>query len=413
MNKDTNDTQKVLESLYDLRTVRQRAHTLLQLAKEDKLTHFRFHPECMISTASFIMEVITKHYPTLNIPYHSRWRHFEVGDHDRITSLMSKLGHLSAHERGAILYELVIVSVFLDAGAGANWRYYEKESDAYFTRSEGLAVASFDLYQSGMLSADSENPYRVDGSKLRALSSKELCRSFQVSTDNPLDGVPGRVALLNQLGAIIQEQSPYFGTQERLGDFYAYVSGLAKENSLPAATLFNTVLQAFNRIWPTRLRYNGTALGDVWLHSALKTNEPGSEYMPFHKLSQWLTYSLIEPLEYAGITVTDLDSLTGLPEYRNGGLLIDSGLLTLKDENQIHKAHEPSAELIVEWRALTVALLDELADIIRQQLKQNTKTMPLAKILQGGTWQAGRTIAQQKRSGGIPPLHIISDGTVF
>ena len=53
--------------------------------------------------------------------------------------------------------------------------------------------------------------------------------------------------------------------------------------------------------------------------------------MPFHKLSQWLTYSLLEPFEWAGVTVTGLDALTGLPEYRNGGLLLDTGVLRLRD----------------------------------------------------------------------------------
>lgn len=76
--------------------------------------------------------------------------------------------------------------------------------------------------------------------------------------------------------------------------------------------------------------FHGVSLGDVWQHKALKTNELGSEYIPFHKLSQWLTYSLIEPLEHAGLSVNHLDELTGLPEYRNGGLLIDSGLLRIK-----------------------------------------------------------------------------------
>jgi len=41
--------------------------------------------------------------------------------------------------------------------------------------------------------------------------------------------------------------------------------------------------------------------------------------VPFHKLTQWLTYSLLEPLETAGLTVVNLDELTALPEYRNGG----------------------------------------------------------------------------------------------
>ncbi|MGM3000385.1 DUF1688 family protein, partial [Bacillus cereus group sp. BC312] len=88
----------------------------------------------------------------------------------------------------------------------------------------------------------------------------------------------------------------------------------------------------------------------------------------FHKLSQWLTYSLIEPLQWAGISVLDVDDLTGLPEYRNGGLLLDLGVLALKDDAEAARAHEPGSTLVVEWRALTVALLDEIGALIRQRL---------------------------------------------
>ncbi len=84
--------------------------------------------------------------------------------------------------------------------------------------------------------------------------------------------------------------------------------------------------------------------------------------MPFHKLSQWLAYSLIEPLEDAGITVTDLDQLTALAEYRNGGLLIDLGVLRPKHAAVLGEAHPGASEVVVEWRALTIALIDRLAE---------------------------------------------------
>lgn len=404
----------VLTTLNDLNTIRACSHKLLDLAKENKLEHFSLDPEQMMPTASFILDVITKHYPDLDIPYHSRWRHFEVNGQNRIRQFLTDLNPLTHNEQGKILYELVIISVFLDAGAGAAWRYWEEESQTYYSRSEGLALASFALYKSGVLSIDPKQPYRVDAQKLLTLSEEELQKAFQVSKDNPLEGIKGRVALLNQLGTIIQKRPDYFGTEGRLGDFYAHIVSLTQnQNTLSAKILFAAVLNAFNAIWPKRLSYEGVSLGDVWVHSGLKTQQPGSELIPFHKLSQWLTYSLIEPLEQTGIQVSDIDALTGLPEYRNGGLLIDTGLLSLKNETQYHQAHDPSSELIVEWRALTVALLDELAVLIRKQLKKNQQELPLAKILQGGTWEAGRQIAKQKRAGGIPPLQIISDGTVF
>lgn len=413
MNNVVTRESSILATLYDPKTIRQRAHLLLDLAKKNKLKYFAVHPEQMHTVAEFVINIIHKNYPTLDIPYHSRWRHFEIGQIDRIQNLLKPLGNNYIEEQGRILYELVIISVLLDAGAGPLWHYHDALTNQEYSRSEGLALASLSLYQSGILSNDSQNPYRVDAQKLIEFSAAHLIEGFQVDTQNPLEGINGRVALLNQLGTTIQEKQQYFGKHGRLGDFYSYVSAQAHNHHLSATVLFQCVLQGFNNIWPTRLNYHGISLGDVWKHPHLNTGVEGSDFMPFHKLSQWLCYSLIEPLEYAGIKVDDLDALTGLPEYRNGGLLIDMGLLSLKDEALAEQAHEAGSELIVEWRALTVALLDELAQLIRQKLNQSPQNLPLAKILQGGTWEAGRQIAREKRVTGTPPLQIISDGTVF
>ena len=408
-NKGTHD--KLLAKLKDPKTIRSQAQRMLDLAKQGSLKHFTINPEQMTATASYVMAVITEQYPTLKVPYHSRWRHLEVGNANRIPDLLSKAGKLSASEYGKILYELIIISVFLDAGAGPAWTY--KEAGTEYSRSEGLALASLALYANGAFSSHPEKPLRVDAKALLAFQESDLCKGFQVTNDNPLEGVAGRMSLLNTLGAIITKNPHYFGSSGRLGDFYSYINSLAIANTITAAQLFQAVLNAFTDIWPVRLELDGVSLGDVWTHDALYDGTPGSEYIPFHKLSQWLTYSLIEPLEQDGIRVTDFDELTGLPEYRNGGLFIDTGLLQVKDQTILRQAQDPGSEVIIEWRALTVALLDELADLIRQQLHLDKATLPLAKILQGGTWEAGRRIAKQKRTQGTPPIQIISDGTIF
>jgi hypothetical protein len=413
MNNTNKTTEEVLLTLNDPRTIREKAHYILQLAKENKSEHFILNQDKMVPTASFIIEVIKSQYPELDIPYHSRWRHFEVGGIDRMKHLLTTMNLSSAEERGKILYELVIISVFLDAGAGQLWRYKDTNTGQEYSRSEGLALASLALYEQGVFSAVPGQPHRVDAQRLLDFSEHDLQLGFQITPENPLEGVSGRVNLLNQLGHIIKTHPQYFGTQARLGDFYSYVHSLVRDHKLSAATLFQAVLKGFNAIWPKRMAYAGIPLGDVWIHKALKTATPGSEYIPFHKLSQWLTYSLMEPLEQNGIEVTDLEYLTGLPEYRNGGLLIDTGLLTPKNKDTLVHPQEPGSEVIVEWRALTVALLDELAILIRQQLNKDKQSLPLAKILQGGTWEAGRRIAKQKRNQGTPPIQIISDGTVF
>jgi hypothetical protein len=135
--------------------------------------------------------------------------------------------------------------------------------------------------------------------------------------------------------------------------------------------------------------------------------------MPLHKLSQWLAYSLIEPLQTSGIRVNEIDGLTGLAEYRNGGLFVDSGVLTFRNEEDANREHEVASPLVVEWRALTVALLDRVADGMRQRLGLDATSLPLAKVLEGGTWAAGRRLARERRADASPPVKVISDGTVF
>ena len=121
---------------------------------------------------------------------------------------------------------------------------------------------------------------------------------------------------------------------------------------------------------------------------------------------------IIEPLEEAGVQVGGLEALTALAEYRNGGLLVDTGVLDPNPEVTA-RAHEPGSEVIVEWRALTVALIDRLAERVCGKLGLDSTALPLPKILQGGTWAAGRRIAKQMRPGGGPPIRLISDGAVF
>jgi hypothetical protein len=444
MNNNNQETNKLLHILRDPRTIRNQSQRILTLAKQDKLAHFGINPKKAQSTVAYIIDVINTQYPDLNIPYHSRWRHFEMDHIDRINKLKQQIAlptcrglsaaskdpadqpldigygkncnlvksRVSAIEWGKILYELVIISVFLDAGSGPLWRYKEQSTGKEYSRSEGLACASLELYQSGTFSANSKEPFRVDAKRLVAFTEQDLKKGFQVTAENPLEGINGRLALLNRLGTLIQNNN-YFGDEGRLGDFYLHIHSLQSKSIIKVEYIFQAILNAFSGLWPNTLSFHGCSLGDVGKHSALKSSDFSSEFIPFHKLSQWLAYSLIEPLEQARIKVIDLDILTALPEYRNGGLLVDSELLVVKNKDLLEHPQDTQSEAIIEWRALTIALIDELAIPIRQQLHQDKHTLPLAKILQGGTWEAGRQIAKQKRPYGTPPIQIISDGTVF
>ncbi|PTM38973.1 URC4/urg3 family protein [Bosea sp. 124] len=388
--------------------VRARAQEMLELGLVGRLLHFTVHPERLEACADYVLQTIRANYPTLDIPFHARWRHFVVAGIDR-WSVLDLAAHFGdAEERGRAAYDLAIVSVLLDAGAGPDWSYRDAVSGRQVGRSEGLALASLDMFAAGLFSSDPAQPLRVDTAALKRLDPATLAAGFQAGPANPLLAVDGRAALLNRLGEELERHG-----MTRPGDLFDRFFAAAETGTLRASHLLGEVLVCFGGIWPSRLTLAGVALGDTWRHPLIAPGATTAGLVPFHKLSQWLTYSLIEPLQWAGIAVIDIDELTGLPEYRNGGLFLDTGVIALKNEADAAGAHEVGSVLVVEWRALTVALLDEIGSLIRQRLGRSREDLPLAKVLEGGTWAAGRRIAAEKREGGGPPLTIISDGTVF
>jgi hypothetical protein len=415
MALEVSSIEATIAYLQSPQAIRERCGQLFTLCCEDKLRYFRCDLSQLDAVAAYVLQVIRAHYPDLQIPFHSRWRHFEVGNNPRLTQLDLALANLSAIERARAKFDLAITSVLLDAGAGADWQYCEKATGEVFRRSEGLAVASFDAFCQGLFSSSDTNPYQADAVGLQRLTEESLAVGFQVGESNPLVGLSGRLNLMQRLGAVLERSPHLFGSTQPLrpGNLVDYLLAQAIDNQLAASIVLQAILTGLGDIWAGRVNLAGVNLGDVWLHPALPNHTPGSQLVPFHKLSQWLTYSLLEPLEELGLQITGLNELTGLPEYRNGGLLVDLELLQVKDPNLLSQRHLPGSELVVEWRSLTVVLLDRIADQIRQQLEMTEIELPLVKVLQGGTWTAGRQIAAQKRENGTPPIEIESDGTVF
>lgn len=397
--------------------VRDRSRQLLTRARRGESTWFAVDEGFLETAAREVEQVTRERYPKLHIPFHSRWRHFEAGGVDRRGQLDRLLGDAPATVRAHSMVDLTCISVLLDAGAGAGWKYVEPASGQTFTRSEGLGVASFHAFTAGLFSSDPQRPLQADAAGLRGLSADHLAAAFQVGPNNPLVGLEGRAVLLRRLGEAMAEQPEAFGPQGRpagLFDTLVAPDGAVIPQSarVRAHDILSQLLLTLSPIWPASNAVGGIPLGDCWRHAAVRGEGLSDGWVPFHKLSQWLTYSLLEPFQWAGVHVEGLDALTALPEYRNGGLMLDSGLLRLKDPASAAEVWQPGDEIIVEWRALTLALLDDVAREVRKLLHTDEHRMPLACVLEGGTWAAGRVLAQRER-GGLPPLQVASDGTVF
>jgi hypothetical protein len=418
-------------------TIRARCAAVAAAVGDGRSAHFTLDRTRLDALAQRVALLTRERFPSLAIPYHSRWRHFEAGGVDRKGELDAKLAGRTVFGVARARIDLTLISVLLDAGAGPTWRYREAETGREFVRSEGLAVASLRAFMAGRFSSDAGDRCRVDARALCRLDARALAEIFQVSDTNPLVGLDGRAALMRRLGEALQAQPETFTSIGQPGHLldalthHAHAPRLRNHHPVPAARhhqvsasrLLHALLDAFSSIWPSGQALDGAAgdgggtvripLGDVWPHPAAGGSGPSAGRVPFHKLSQWLAYSLLEPFEWAGVQIGGLDELTGLPEYRNGGLLIDAGVIVPRDAGFGTRRFTPADEWVIEWRALTVALLDELAPRVRAALGDGAAALPLARILEGGTWAAGRQIAAERREGGAPPVTVVSDGTVF
>jgi hypothetical protein len=394
--------------------VRGRAAEILEAGLAGKLNNFHVNLDRLAAVTDIVAGVILKNYPKLNVPLHSRWRHFVLNGRDLWREIAGKRMWPDAQTRARAEFDLAIVSVLLDAGAGPDWRYTDAATGLSIGRSEGLALASLRMFEAGLFSADTHDPLRVDATRLAGLTADDLARGFSVTDSNQMPRLDGRAALLARLGRTVIDNNRVFAQSDRArpGGLFDHLATTAGSTDVAAPTILHDVLLSLGRIWPDRLTLGGVPLGDTWCHPAIERKDASNCYMPLHKLSQWLTYSLIEPLQRVGMTVSDIDRLTGLAEYRNGGLFVDTGVITLRDPERANDTHSVDSELVVEWRALTVALLDRLLPMIRKKLDVRG-AFPLGALLEGGTWAAGRQLSKQLRTDGGPPFNVISDGTVF
>ena len=402
----------VLRELWSVEAVRERANELLEHGERGALEHFAIDAARLDSAADYVAAVTRERHPDLRIPLHSRWRHFEGPDRSSRWDAIANEAELHGPERARSEVELTIISALLDAGAGAAWRFRDEAFGREVARSEGLALASLDLYRRGNLSNDPARPLRADAQSLGAVDHGVFARAFQLDDHNRLLGVEGRVRCLRALGRAVATR-PEFECRgvsagpsgRRLGGLFDHILANAPQRRVSASILFRTVMRSLRGVI-------GRALGDVWFHAAIRRRGPTDRLLALHKLHQWLSWSLIEPLATGGIAVTGVGELTGLAEYRNGGLLLDTGVLVPRRPLP-GRALFPGDAIVVEWRGLTVALLDRMRPRVARKLDLPEVDFTIGQLLEGGTWWAGRRIAADLREDGGPPIRTVSDGTLF
>ncbi|KAL5415336.1 hypothetical protein PMIN04_008595 [Paraphaeosphaeria minitans] len=424
--------------LLSLDAIRDRAKIVGEAAEAGKLSHFDVHEEKLGAVADYVTGVIKRDYGPDKygqIPPHGRWQHFEVGSQPRIDDLLLQWnaeGH-DDKELTRRLIDLFFVSVLLDAGAGDHWRYLESGTEQTFERSEGIAVASLYMFKEGAFDSSPDNKMIVDGKGLEQLTSSSLATGFQISDRNPMLGVESRTTLLQSLGTSLLAHPDVFGSEGRPGNIVDHMLKTATNPPALDILVFWDVLQELLiPIWPRdRTVVKGCPIGDAWPLSTLRTASSSTSLphatdadfiQPFHKLTQWLTYSLTVPFtRLLKLTWIHIESMTALPEYRNGGLFVDLDVLSLKPVSLERGLAASGGALpqfgagddaVVEWRAMTLVLIDKLYGMVKERM--DGVELSMAQLLEAGTWKSGREVAKEKRpKTKSSPILIESDGTVF
>ena len=417
VSRSKNSQNKEISYLLSARAVRERCHEIGRIAEAGNANWFTINETHFKRCVALVAQNCKKNYPDLKIPSHSRWHHFLVGEinlWDHHTGNFS--GDRKDLARSAV--DLMFISVLLDAGAGNTWRYTDPVSGQLLSRSEGLAAVSVEFFFNHATQYDERRGWCLDSEKLHKIDYETLSKIFQTGPDNQIIGLERRLKLLHRLADVLNNVSADQDVAARPGSIVDECIRCSKHSvvlrrQVDATQILDIILRQYGEIWPSGVVHEGVFLGDCGFHPLIQTTDSTSGIVPFHKLSQWLVYSLVVPLEMAGLAVSNLNGLTALPEYRNGGLLIDTGTLQPLDLGIFDSTFIPDSEAVVEWRALTVYIIDRLAKELRQRLKLNSKNLALGAVLQGGTWSAGRELAQRLRPDGAPPLNINMEGTVF
>ena len=309
---------------------------------------------------------------------------------------------------------------------------------------EGLAVSAFRAFVAGAFSADKGHPCRVDASTLRHIDVAAVRAILQGTPQNPVQGLEGRATVLSRLGQLLQALPGAGGANARPCDLVQTLTAASIiDTEVQTARLLSELLRKLAPLWPAA-PVQGLPGGDIWLHrwageavgagspadvagpgsSSSSSGNPGSSaalkdlgtggWVPLHAMGQSLLAALALPLQHSGHTLAGLQELTAIADQPTSALLMAAGVVVPRQPRLLSRSLKLGDEAVIECRALTVALFDELTRQVHALLEHGGGAsparppgvdLPVARVV-----QATATVLA---SGGAPTLRIEGDGALF
>jgi len=343
--------------LLALKSVRISCSQILALGRAGSLPSFVVNMDAMSSLEDRVRASMDRAYPggLATVPSHSRWRQLEQpGGADRVTELSASWGQaVHAKEAARRKIDLIVCSVLLDCADTGGWAFTEEGGAAAVGGAAGTALAHLAAFKAGAFSSVAAVPHMADADGLCAFSEKTLADAFQTGAANELPAAPARVSAITNLGKRVNENSKFFsaptvaareefgGNRLRIGNLVDYLLTRCSTDSAGKYRLGD--------LWA--IVQNGILAESDADYCKAPTIATGAEStITFHATAQWLVLSLLEPLAEVGIKFSGEEELTALADPQNGGLLVDSGVLTPRDATAyVIPPVIPAAIPVVGW----------------------------------------------------------------
>jgi len=413
--KDISVSRSAALSLLTAEAVRVRAQVLLEKARAGALEYTSVDLSKLGPAADRAISAAEKSFPDGQFPPYSIWRNLEAGGVDRWGMLAGARGFSGPEEMARSAFDLAIITALLGDLDAENWTYDEIVTGQSYDGRDGLAVAALNLFAAGAFSAEPGDPMRVDAHALIRLVPEELSADLTASDGKPLPDGEHRFRRLVKLGEAIGLRPDLFsdGKITRPGLLFDRLTAAGNDSAVQMHAVLDKIQDGLGPIWPDANKIGDVALGDTEVHPALASGDETSMFLPLHAVSQFLAFSLIEPLAWAGYGCDGFDRLAGIADRTQCAFMLDGGLISISDEALFAEPVLSEHVAVAELRGLTVALLDTLVREIRNRLEVGQEELPLVCLMEAGTKGAGLEIALEKRGNFAFPLRILSDSTVF
>jgi hypothetical protein len=385
-------------NLLSAEAVRTRCGAVLEAALAGDLDHVAADLSRLPDTVGKTVAAIEAAYPDHQIPPFGCWRFFEADEVDRWAVLAGTRNFETPSAMLRSAADLAITSHCVSVPVNSAWEWSDPVTGRAYPGRTGLGLGILSMFAAGSFSADPADPMRVDAHALIRLEGAEVAYGLQLDWNRDGDTIKAIADLLKRLGEATGMRPDLFEVDNEtrpgiLADRLAVKSdGAPIDLSECLAELQN----GLSPMWAGGAALGDVVLGDAFHHSALLQGEAGAGIVPFHLVPQEIAYALVEPFAWAGLETSALDSLTGLANLEHALLFLDAGAMSLKQGPGSVLEGQEALDRAIELRAVSVALMDRIADALRQELDAPSEALPLTCIMEGGTVRAGKKITSER-----------------